>query len=103
MVDSSTVAKLLQSFKIAVNAHDRENPDHNTWGIGMSHFDIERLDFDEGEEILPGIVLRNDGGTTGNLRILYDGAEEARVGAGPAEYEYDDELVELPAPLRPPV
>jgi hypothetical protein len=120
MVDSSTVAKLLQSFKIAVNAHDRENPDHNTWGIGMSHFDIERLDFDEGEEILPGIVLRNDGGTTGNFRILCDGehdadeeveeeevvdavAEEARVGAGPAEYEYDDELVELPAPLRPPV
>jgi hypothetical protein len=118
MVDASTVAKLLQSFKIAVNAHDRENPDHNTWGIGMSHFDIERLDFDEGEEILPGIVLHNDGGTTGNFRILCDGdhdadeeleeeevvdavAEEARVGGGPLEFEvYEDEM---PAPVRPPV
>jgi hypothetical protein len=119
MVDTSTVAKLLQNFKIAVNVHDQENPDHNTWGIGMSHFDIERLDFDEGEEILPGIVLQNDGGTTGNFRILCDGdhdadeeleeeemidavAEEARVGAGPLEFEvFEDEL--LPAPVRPPV
>ena len=118
MVDASTVAKLLQSFKIAANAHDRENPDHNTWGIGMSHFDLERLDLEEGEEILPGIVLRNDGGTTGNFRILCDGdhdadeeleeeevvdavAEEARVGSGPAELDVFED--ELPAPLRPPV
>lgn len=84
MVDTATVAKLLQSFRIAVNAHDRENPDHNTWGIGMAYFDIERLDLEEGEEILPGIVLQADGGTTGNFRILCDGEHD---GAGGTEEE----------------
>ena len=42
----------------AVAAHDRENPSHNSWGIGMAHFDMERLGFEEGEEILPGLHER---------------------------------------------
>ncbi len=84
----------------------------------MSHFDIERLGLDEGEQILPGIVLQADGGVTGAFRVLCDGdhngeqeeaeqevvdavAEEARElevvrpGSGSGDDEY-------PPPLRPP-
>ena len=115
MVDTSTMAKLLRSFQIAINAHDRENPDHNSFGIGMSHFDIERLDLEEGEQLLPGIVLHNDGGTTGNFRILCDGEHD-----GEDETEEEEEMVDavasemvgepvyadgpsVPEPLHPPV
>jgi hypothetical protein len=112
MVDASTMGKLLQSFQMAINAHDRENPDHNSWGIGMAHFDIERLDLEEGEEILPGIVIQTDGGTSGNFRVLCDGEHD---GAGETEEEEEtvdaiasEEIgepiyVEGPAePVRPP-
>ncbi|MCP9488277.1 MAG: hypothetical protein MSC31_00185 [Solirubrobacteraceae bacterium MAG38_C4-C5] len=84
MSDTSKIAKNLRVFQIAVNAHDRENPTHNAWGIGLAPFDLERLGFDEGEEILPGIVIQADGGVTGNFRVLCDGdhdeelSEEAR-------------------------
>jgi hypothetical protein len=82
----------------------------------MSHFDIERLGLEEGEQILPGIVLQADGGVTGAFRVLCDGdhereqeeaeeevtdavAEEARelevVRPGRGDQEY-------PPPLRPP-
>jgi hypothetical protein len=88
MVDTSTMAKLLERFAQAVYAHDRENPTHNTWGIGMAHFDIERLGLEEGEELLPGIVLQADGGVTGNFRILCDGQHDE----GAAEQE--EEVVE---------
>lgn len=115
MVDTQSMAKLLQSFQMGINAHDRENPDHNSWGIGMSHFDIERLDLEEGEEILPGIVLCNDGGTTGNFRVLCDGEHD---GEGETEEESEtldavasEEVGEplyidapsVPEPVRPPV
>jgi hypothetical protein len=76
MADTSKIAKNLQAFRIAVNVHDRENPDHNAYGIGLAHFDMERLGFDEGEEVLPGITIHVDGGTTGNFRVLCD-AEHA--------------------------
>jgi hypothetical protein len=118
VADASKIGKLLQALQIAVGAHERAFPDHHTYGIGMSHFDIERLDLEEGEEILPGLRLQNDGGTTGNFRILCDGnhdadeeleeeevvdavAEEVRVGGGPAEFEVSED--DLPAPVRPPV
>lgn len=81
MADNATIGKALRSFQIALNSHDRENPSHTAHGIGMAHFDMERLGFEEGEEILPGIIMSADGGTTGNFRILCDGnhdnAEEA--------------------------
>ncbi|MGH2874431.1 MAG: hypothetical protein ACRDL5_18480 [Solirubrobacteraceae bacterium] len=115
MVDTATIAKLLQRFAQGVASHDRENPAHSSWGIGMAHFDIERLGLEDGEEILPGIVLQADGGVTGNFRVLCDGqhdgageleevqaidavasqelAEPIEVGASPAR----------PAPLRPPL
>ena len=45
---------------------------------------MERLGFEEGEEVLPGITIHVDGGTSGNFRVLCDGqhdeeAEEAEV------------------------
>ena len=76
MADTSKVAKNLQAFQIAVNAHDRENPTHNAYGIGLAHFDMERLGFDEGEEILPGITIHADQGVTGNFRVLCDGQHD---------------------------
>jgi hypothetical protein len=73
MADTSKIAKNLQAFQIALNAHDRENPDHTAYGIGLAFFDMERLGFDEGEEIFPGITMHADGGVTGNFRVLCDG------------------------------
>jgi hypothetical protein len=76
MSDTSKIAKNLQAFKIALNSHDRENPTHTAHGIGLAHFDMERLGFDEGEEIFPGITMHADGGVTGNFRILCDGQHD---------------------------
>ena len=82
------IAANLRAFQIAVNAHDRENPTHNAYGIGLSPFDMERLGFEEGEQVLPGITIHADNGVTGNFRVLCDGlhdedlateAEEAEV------------------------
>jgi hypothetical protein len=88
VVETSKIAYLLERIAQGVAAHDRENPDHHTWGIGMAYFDIERLGLEEGEEILPGLVLQADGGTTGQFRILCDGEH----GAG--EVEEEEEVVE---------
>ena len=76
MSDASKIAKNLQAFQIAVNAHDRENPDHTAFGIGLAHFDMERLGFDEGETVLPGITIHGDNGVTGNFRVLCDGQHD---------------------------
>ena len=87
MADTGKVAKNLRAFQIGVNAHDQNN-ECTAWGIGLAHFDMERLGFDEGEEILPGITIQSDGGVTGNFRVLCDGqhdhdleteAEEAEI------------------------
>ena len=81
MADNATIGAVLKAFQVALNAHDRENPTHTAHGIGMAHFDMERLGFEDGEEILPGIHMSADGGTSGNFRVLcdgtHDGAEEA--------------------------
>ena len=76
MADTSKIAKNLRAFQIAVNAHDRENPDHTAYGIGLAHFDMERLGFDEGEEVLPGITIHTDSGVSGNFRVLCDGQHD---------------------------
>ncbi|HLH13239.1 MAG TPA: hypothetical protein VKV16_00500, partial [Solirubrobacteraceae bacterium] len=52
---------------------------HTAYGIGLAHFDMERLGFDEGEEILPGITIHADGGVTGNFRVLCDGEHEEEL------------------------
>ena len=76
MSEQAKIAKNLERFAQAVAAHDRENPTHTAWGIGLSHFDMERLSFEEGEEVLPGITIHGDSGVTGNFRVLCDGQHE---------------------------
>jgi hypothetical protein len=111
MVDNATMAKIIKGFAEGVAAHDRANPDHTSWGIGMAHFDIERLGLEEGEEILPGIVLQVDGGTSGNFRVLCDGQhddEEEQEEADALDAVAFEEIAEPvyadgPAPIRPPL
>ena len=79
MAQQSKIGYLLERVAQGVAAHDRENPGHHTWGIGMAYFDIERLGLEEGEEILPGIVLQADGGVTGNFRVLCDGQHDGEL------------------------
>ena len=79
MSDPSKIAKNLQAFQIAINAHDRENPTHDAFGIGLAHFDLERLGFDEGETILPGITIHGDDGVTGNFRVLCNGDHDENL------------------------
>ena len=102
---SSKISYLLERLSQGVAAHDRENPNHHAWGIGMAYFDIERLGLEEGEEILPGIVLQGDGGMTGQFRILCDGQH------GDGAVEEEQEVVEAvssqelaePVPAAEPV
>jgi hypothetical protein len=72
MADTGKIAKNLERFAQAVASHDRENPTHTAYGIGLAHFDMERLGLEEGEEILPGITIHLDGGVSGNFRVLCD-------------------------------
>jgi hypothetical protein len=88
---TAKIAYLLERMAQGVAAHDRENPTHNTWGIGMSYFDIDRLGLEDGEEILPGIVLKADGGQTGQFRILCDGQHDSGA------EEEEEELLEAVA------
>lgn len=94
------IAYLLERLAQGVAAHDRENPGHHTWGIGMAHFDIERLGLDEGEEILPGVVLQADGGVTGQFRILCDGEHDE--GAVEEEEEVVEAIASEPLQVTPP-
>jgi hypothetical protein len=119
MTEVSKIAYLLERMTQGVAAHDRENPNHHTWGIGMAHFDVERLGLEDGEEILPGIVLQADGGMSGQFRILCDGShdeeiseEEELVDAIAVQELAEQELAEpiyapghapLPPPLQPPL
>ncbi len=110
MVDTNRIGKLLEALANGIAAHDRANPDHNAWGVGMAQFDIERLGLEEGEEILPGIVLQADGGQPGAFRILCDGLHDEE-----SEEQEEEEIVEAvgieeelaepvyaPGPLAPP-
>jgi hypothetical protein len=116
VAQTTKIAALLERLSQGVAAHDRENPDHHTWGIGMAHFDIERLGLEEGEEILPGIVLQADGGMTGQFRILCDGLHDEGVEEQEEEVVdaiAEQEIVEAepayapgegaPPPLKPPL
>ena len=114
MADTKKIAFLLERLAQGVAAHDRENPSHHSWGIGMSHFDIERLGLEEGEQILPGIVLQSDGGVTSAFRGLCDGdhdsaleEQEEEIVDAVSEYELEREVVipfqGTPPPVRPPL
>jgi hypothetical protein len=91
MADTSKIARNLERFAQAVASHDRENPTHTAHGIGLAHFDMERLGFDEGEEILPGITIHADRGVTGNFRVLCDGEHDE------GQTEVEQEAVEAVA------
>ena len=93
MADTGKIAKNLERFAQAVAAHDRENPTHTAYGIGLSHFDLERLGLEEGEEILPGIRIEVDGGVSGNFRVLCDGDHDEEL----EESEAEEEIVEAVA------
>lgn len=110
MADTTRIGKLLEALANGIAAHDRANPDHSAWGIGMAQFDIERLGLEDGEEILPGIVLQADGGQPGAFRVLCDGLHDEEQ-----EEEQEEEIVEAvgieqelgepvyaPGPLAPP-
>ena len=72
-VDTSKIADNLRRFAMAINAHDRENPTHTAYGIGLAPFDMQRLGFEHGEQVVPGITIQADDGVTGNFRVLCDG------------------------------
>jgi hypothetical protein len=90
-IATGKIAKTLERFAQAVASHDRENPTHTAHGIGLAYFDMERLGFDEGEEVLPGITIQADGGVTGNFRVLCDGEHDE------GEIEAEQETVEAVA------
>ena len=97
MADTAKIAKNLERFAQAVAAHDRENPTHTAWGIGLSHFDMERLGLEQGEEILPGITIHMDGGQSANFRVLCDGQhDDGRV-------ESEEEVVDAVSTQTLPV
>jgi hypothetical protein len=119
--DPKKIGVLLERLAQGVAAHDRENPSHHSWGIGMAKFDIDHIGLEEGEEILPGIILQADGGSTGTFRVLCDGdhgagVEEEEEEVVDAVAEQDDEYADereleretvtpgpgAPPPLRPP-
>jgi hypothetical protein len=97
MSENGKIAKNLERFVQAVAAHDRENPTHTAWGIGLSHFDMERLGFEEGEEIIPGITIQTDGGVSGNFRVLCDGQHDEGM------VESQEEVVEAVSTREVPV
>jgi hypothetical protein len=100
MADTAKIAKNLERFAQAVAAHDRENPTHSAYGIGLAHFDMERLGLEEGEEILPGITIHADGGVTGNFRVLCDGEHDE--GAVEVEEETVEAIAKEPLPMIVP-
>ena len=97
MADTGKIAKNLERFAQAVAAHDRENPTHTAYGIGLAHFDMERLGLEEGEQILPGITIQADGGVTGNFRVLCDGEHDEGA------VETEEEVVEAISTQAVPV
>lgn len=100
MSDTAKIAKNLERFAQAVAAHDRENPTHTAWGIGLAHFDMERLGLEEGEQILPGITVQADGGQSANFRVLCDGQHDE--GAVQSEEEVVEAVSTQAVPMGSP-
>jgi len=100
MADTGKIAKNLERFAQAVAAHDRENPTHTAYGIGLAHFDMERLGLEDGETILPGITIHVDGRTSGNFRVLCDGEHDE--GASESESEVIEAVATQSVPAVAP-
>lgn len=96
---ASKVALNLRRWRIACATHDVENPSHPpAYGIGISHFDMQRLDFEEGETLWPGVKIYVDGKTSGNFRVLCAAEEDHdKTAEAEAEVTVDavGELVEV--------
>jgi hypothetical protein len=99
MAETSKIAKNLERFAQALATHDRENPTHVAWGIGLAYFDMERLGLEEGEEILPGITIEVDGGVSGNFRVLCNAEHDE--GQTEAEERAVEAIATQPVPLPP--
>jgi hypothetical protein len=102
VVDTSKIASNLRAFAIAINSHDRENPTHTAFGIGLSHFDMDRLGFEEGEEVVPGITIHGDDGVTGNFRVLCDGDHLEELEAAEEEVVEAVSTQQVSAPVGAP-
>jgi hypothetical protein len=100
MAETTKIAKNLERFAQAVAAHDRENPTHTAHGIGLAHFDMERLGFEEGETVLPGITIHADGKTSGNFWVLCDGEHDE--GASEREEEVVEAVATQTVPAAAP-
>jgi hypothetical protein len=100
MASTGKIAKNLERFAQAIAAHDRENPTHTAYGIGLAHFDLERLGLEVGEEILPGIRIEVDGGVSGNFRVLCDGSHDE--GAIESEQEVVEAISTQAVPVSSP-
>jgi hypothetical protein len=87
-MSEGAVAKNLRVFRIAVASHDRENPSHPpAYGIEMSPFDLDRLGFDEGEELWSGVTIHSkEGRQPYTFRTLCD-YEEPRAKKAESEFE----------------
>lgn len=86
MTDQRMV-KNLERFRIAINSHDRENPTHTAWGIGLNQEDIDRLGFEIGEELWFGITIQSCSVKLGSLWVMCDG-DHADGRAAEAKQEY---------------
>jgi len=75
------IVKNLERFAQGVASHDRENPTHTAYGIGLCGFDLERLGLEIGEEILPGIRVEQIDIVSGNFRVLCDGEHDGERAA----------------------
>jgi hypothetical protein len=75
------IAESLKAFRIAINSHDRENPTHPpAYGIEVAPFDLDRLGFEEGEELWSGCTIHSkEGRQTGTFRTLCDFEEPRKV------------------------
>jgi hypothetical protein len=102
MSDTAKIAKTLERFADAVTAHDRANPTHTAFGIGLAHFDMERLGLEEGEQILPGITIQVDGGVSGNFRVLCDGEHDEREEQAAEEVVHAVATRSVPLATPPP-
>ena len=74
------VAKNLQRFREAVAIHEGKHG-CTAWGVGLAHFDMARLGFEENEELWPGVVVKGlDGEQAGMFRVLCDQLPEEPAG-----------------------
>ena len=69
----SAMALNIRRFRQAVATHDVENPKHTSYGIGVSYFTLQRLGFDDGEELWAGYKITVDGKGSDTFRVLCDG------------------------------